>query len=153
MGKLNLRVVLGAVAALVLAAVLLVIVFWGNSDKNTKEETSTTITTVESSVAIEVSVPEQETVSYKIKYEEGKNAYEYVTSLDNDSDKDFSVTFSEFEFNGTKSYFITSLNGYTPDETQFWKFKINGTDSNLGVTDYEPLQNDTFQFEVDTINL
>jgi len=95
----------------------------------------------------------QGTVSdYEMEYTEN-TAYDMLTQLKY-WDTTFDIEFQEFDFAGKTSYFITSINNYTPDpSTEFWAFLVNGEDSMVGVSDYIVQEGDRLHFEVEKIQM
>lgn len=88
----------------------------------------------------------KETKNYLVNFIPGQNLEEIMTS--------FSTNNNSFNFiTKTESFgtFITTINGIKADSTkEFWNFKINGSDSSVGITDFEPQNNDIILFTLTT---
>lgn len=60
---------------------------------------------------------------------------------------EFAMEYSEASF----GVYINSLNGYTPDQSHFWRLTHNEELSMVGISDLVPAENDVIMFDVDEI--
>lgn len=72
----------------------------------------------------------------------GQTAIDALTKLDKDSDQ-FVYEYKEDPSFGA---YVTSINGVKAAEKEFWAFKVNGQDSNLGISSYNVKDGDMLSF-------
>ena len=78
----------------------------------------------------------------------GESAYDTLIRTDYDFDE-LTLEFEEYEFDGVSSYFLTTINGYTPDtNVAYWEFQVNGEPSFTGLADYMMQPGDDISFNV-----
>ena len=120
-----------------------------NADDNNAE--SNVLSAETQAIIVTVEIDENTISTYDISFIENESVYTLLTRLKSQN-SNFSVDFQEYDFNGVKSYFITSMNGVTPDLSKsFWKFQVNGNDSPVGIGDYIIQNGDSVNFLIDDI--
>lgn len=119
---------------------------WSNKASNTQNTTANTQPQAEK-LKVEAINEKGETSNYEVNLKEGETAFEALKRLDTESDK-FQISYKEYSFGAM----ITSINGYEPDASkQFWKFQVNGKDSDTGISAYKVQKGDTLKFSLDDI--
>lgn len=76
----------------------------------------------------------------------GENLFVFMKSLE-DQKTGFTFTYSESEY----GVLVTGVNGYEADsnKSEFWKFFINETPSEVGIKDYVLKPGDVIRWEID----
>lgn len=122
-----------------------------NRESNDQDSSSDVLSATVNQVTVEVKQDENNTTGYQIEFNENESVYDLLLRLQS-KNVGFTVVSQEFDFDGQKSYFITTLNGVSPDPaSQFWKFQVNGIDSSVGISDYFVNNEDTITFVIDNI--
>ncbi len=138
------------VPVIVAVIALVAIVGVGNlANRNQSQQSQTQVqgaTQEKKQAVVEITDKNQETTSYNVTFNDGESAFDIMKKL--------SAEVSTFTFEYKTSSFgsyITSINGYVPESNEFWKFIVNGTDSQVGVSEYKVNKDDNLKFVVDEI--
>lgn len=123
---------------LVVLAALGIVILNGSNFSTTNESTVNTVDNqqevTENNQSVEVIVTGKD--NDKSEYEfntsliETNNAQIIIDTLDASSEE-FSVEYQEFDF----GKFITTVNGYTAGDNEFWSVKVNGLDAQVGISE------------------
>lgn len=81
----------------------------------------------------------KEVKSDYVKYcgEDGKTAFELLKA-------NTTVDFQQYDF----GVFVKSIGGVTPDEKHFWKFYLNGTESQVGADQVQTRDGDLIEWRL-----
>ena len=115
----------------------------GNKDQN--EQVLAESTSKEVSIKV---TNKDNTETYKVGYNSSEelNAFDILQRLQEENEN-FEFSFQEYDFGAM----ITSINGVTPAENQFWKLQVNGQDSQTGVSAYIVKEEDELGFIIDNM--
>lgn len=131
MKKLGLGVwaALASLIILVLAVFGVVIVGGGSTINNTSDQTSVS---QNQTLAIKVvsAASLEKDYSYDFNLQNTDSLLTVFNTLDSSSDE-FSVEYTDFSF----GKMITTVNGYTTKDNEFWNIKINGADAQVGISE------------------
>lgn len=131
MKKLGLGVwaALASLIILVLAVFGVVIVGGGSTINNTSDQTSVS---QNQTLAIKVvsAASLEKDYNYDFNLQNTDSLLTVFNTLDSSSDE-FSVEYADFSF----GKMITTVNGYTTKDNEFWNIKINGADAQVGISE------------------
>lgn len=92
-----------------------------------------------------------EELSFSSGFSDGDTAYSFLQRLDEENEN-LTIEYNSFDFNGTPSYFITTINGYNPEvDNSYWSLYVNGEMSSVGISEYSLQPGDTISLEVESI--
>lgn len=95
-------------------------------------------------VKVDITVHGRDGVSerYNTTVINGQMAIDALTKLDKDSEQ------FAYEYKQDPSFgaYVTSINGVKAEEKEFWAFKVNGQDSNQGISSYNVKDGDKLSF-------
>jgi hypothetical protein len=106
----------------------------------------------------QVVVDQQQTVtleiksggSYTLPYKAQESTFSFLQRLD-EQDSNFSFEYQEYSGLGN---FVTTINGIKADSTkEFWKFTVNGTESSVGIDQYQVKPGDKLGFELTSFTI
>jgi len=115
----------------------------GESTKNVADQSDITKDKVIVTIKTDI-----DTSFYPVEYKVDETVFSLLKRLDQENEN-FSIEYKEYDF----GIFITSINKIVPDQnTEFWKFFINDTESQVGVSDYKVQKGDKITFSLDKIS-
>ena len=101
----------------------------------------------EDAISIKISTNSAEDEQYALQYKESETVINFLNRLSN-SNTNFKFQTESFSFGDMN----ISINDITPDTNkQFWAFKVNGKDSDVGVSQYIIQKNDLLEFSLTDI--
>ena len=100
-----------------------------------------TNTPVMQTLTLAITTSDNSTATYPVTFEAGTKMIDILYK--------FSQNNADFNFSTKKSDWgemITEMNGISAETKEFWNIKVNGNDSNVGVSDLTPQPGDLINF-------
>lgn len=120
-----------------------------NNPQNNSQNQAQDVLSQVTAKLIEIDINDQkQNKQYFASFKDGSSAFDALKDLQ-DQDKSFKFEYKQYDF----GVMLTSMNGLKPDSSHFWKFQINGQDSQVGISDYKVKQGDKLTFILDSIQL
>ena len=135
---------------IILTILLIVLVFAGvlfainqNQSNNVSDNTVLGIVTENDQYfSLEISSTDNVLSTYQVSFASGSSLADILHKLSDDSE-DFKIVTDSSDF----GELVTSINGITANTSnEWWRLQVNGLDSQLGISDYKPRQNDLIRF-------
>lgn len=86
------------------------------------------------------------TNTFSLNFMEGETAEDFLIRL-RDSSSGFTFEMTKFDF----GVFVIAINGVSASNDEFWEFRVNGKQSDKGISDYYIKPGDKFEFKLTKI--